>query len=97
MVEQNQFQEMVMLKSQKNTAAYFMPSSRAKKSALLYVDNSFKLNLIVLNLKLFCLFQVKGEGLSEFQTAFSNTIKANIDGLKKQKKLKAKRKTKATQ
>jgi len=51
--------------------------------------------LSVLYFNLFGLFQVKSEGLGEFQTAFSNTIKANIDGLKKLKKIKAKRKTKA--
>lgn len=38
---------------------------------------------------------VTGEGLADFQASFSNTIKANMDGLKKQKKSKGKRKPKA--
>jgi len=38
---------------------------------------------------------VTGDGLADFQASFSNTIKANMDGLKKQKKSKGKRKPKA--
>lgn len=40
-------------------------------------------------------FQVTENKISDFQTAFSNTIKSNMDGLKKQKKAKGKRKPKA--
>jgi len=35
---------------------------------------------------------VSADGLAKFQTLFSNTIKANLDGLKKQKKAKSKAK-----
>ena len=39
--------------------------------------------------------KVTANALAEFQPAFSNTIKGNMDGLKKQKKSKGKRKPKA--
>ncbi|XP_046442500.1 signal recognition particle 14 kDa protein-like [Daphnia pulex] len=39
---------------------------------------------------------VTANALSEFQAAFSSTIRSNMDGLKKQKKSKGKRKSKAT-
>ncbi|KAI9561553.1 hypothetical protein GHT06_012512 [Daphnia sinensis] len=38
---------------------------------------------------------VTADLLSEFQTNFSSTIRSNMDGLKKQKKSKGKRKSKA--
>nr|CAH0105548.1 unnamed protein product [Daphnia galeata] len=38
---------------------------------------------------------VTANSLSEFQSAFSSTIRSNMDGLKKQKKSKGKRKSKS--